>query len=508
MKAPGTIGALVADAALRFGDREFLRFPGESLSFAEVDAITNRLARVLIARGLRKGDRAAIMMDNVAGWPLCWIAITKAGGVAVPVNARYRESDLGFVLRDSGAVMALTIPEHAELIRAVAPGIGTFELAELLAEPAPAGGPSVAVEPVDLANLQYTSGTTGFPKACMLTHEYWLRLAALVAEHAELHSDDVMLIAQAFSYMDPQWVAVMCLFVGAPLVVLPRFSASGFWRSAREHGATVSYVLGSMPLLLFKQPEDPADRDNRMRLVLCSGIAPDLHAHFERRWGAVWRELYGSTESGLDLIVPASAGETVGTGAMGHPPQGKEVIVADAAGNPVPVGDVGEILIRGGPMMLGYWNHPDITEHVFRGGWFHTGDLGFADRDGYIHHAGRIKDVIRRGGENISATEVEHVLHQHPSVLAAAVVGIPDQLFGELPEAFIQLRPGEEPDTATASKILAYVREQLARFKVPAYLKFVDSFPMTPSARIRKSELVATDPRVGAFDAATETWSV
>ena len=158
-------------------------------------------------------------------------------------------------------------------------------------------------------------------------------------------------------------------------------------------------------------------------------------------------------------------------------------------------------------MMLGYWNHPDSTEHVFRGGWYHSGDLGFTDEVGWVHHAGRIKDMIRRGGENISAAEVEHVLHQHPAVLAAAVVGIPDQLFGELPEAFIQLRAGEAPDAATASGILAHVRGQLARFKVPAYLKFVDSFPMTPSARIRKSELVATDPRVGAFDASTESWS-
>jgi acyl-CoA synthetase (AMP-forming)/AMP-acid ligase II len=466
---------------------------------------------VLVARGLRPGDRAAIMLDNTAGWPLCWIAITKAGGVAVPVNARYREADLSFVLRDSGAVMALTSPDRAGLVQTVAAGVDTLHrvhtLPELMAHPAPGDDPGVAVTASDLANLQYTSGTTGFPKACMLTHEYWLCLAARVAEHAQLDSGDVMMMAQAFSYLDPQWATLMCLFAGATFVVLPRFSASGFWRSAREHGVTVTYVLGSMPVLLYKQPEDPADRDNRVRLVLCSGIPPDLHERFERRWGAVWRELYGSTESGLDLMVGVPDTETVGTGAMGHPPAGKEVRVADEAGNPLPAGEVGEILVRGGPMMLGYWNHPDATERVFRGGWYHTGDLGFADDAGRVHHAGRIKDMIRRGGENISAAEVEHVLQRHPAVLAAAVVGIPDDLFGELVGAFIQLRPGRTPDTGAAQDILTHVRGQLAGFKVPAYLKFVDGFPMTPSERIRKSELLKTDPRAGAFDTSSESWS-
>jgi acyl-CoA synthetase (AMP-forming)/AMP-acid ligase II len=487
---------------------------GTSLTFTETNDYSNRLAHVLTGRGVRPGDRVAIMMDNVAGWPLSWLAVLKAGAIAVPVNARYRESDLAFVLADSGAVMVLTSAERAGLVHTVrgqAPAVREVRtLTELAPEvtDAPAADPEAAPEPSDIANLQYTSGTTGFPKACMLSHDYWLRTAWLTAVEAELRADDVVLIAQPFSYMDPQWVSLMCLMGGRPLVVLPRFSASGFWASVREHGVTLTYVLGAMPVLLFKQPPSTLDTDNRARLVLCSGIVPDLHRRFEERWGAPWREIYGSTESGLDLAVPPGATETVGTGAMGYPPAGKQVRIADEADGTVSDGQIGQIVIHGKPMMTGYWNHPDSTERAFRGGWYHSGDLGYRDAAGWIHHAGRLKDMIRRGGENISSVEVEHVLALHPAVAAVALVPIPDEIFGELPKAFIQLRPGHEASTRTAVSLLDHVRGKLARFKVPAYLEFVEDFPMTPSARIEKRKLLEQprDQRMGAFDVAANSW--
>ncbi|TMR00543.1 ATP-dependent acyl-CoA ligase [Actinomadura soli] len=503
------------EAAARFGDREFLRCPDASLSFRQVDEDTDRLCAAMTAHGVGPGDRVAIMMDNVSGWPLGWFSVLKAGAVAVPANARYRESDLEFVLRDSGAVMALAGPEHAKLVRTVGARVETVRvvrtLRELAAE-APqspgAGAEAAGPDHSEIANFQYTSGTTGFPKACMLTHDYWIRTAWLVAMEAELRTDDVVIMAQAFSYMDPQWTALLCLMGGLPLVVLPRFSASGFWRSARDHGATITYLLGTMPMLLFRQPRAPEDRRNRMRLVLCSGIPPDMHRSFEDRWGAPWREVYGSTESGLDLIVAPDAVDSVGSGAIGVPPDGKEVRVVDENGAAVPNGEVGEIVVRGKPMMTGYWNHPEATAHAFGGGWFHTGDLGYRDPLGRFHHAGRIKDIIRRGGENISAAEVESVLARHPAVLAVALVPVPDELFGEVPKAFVQIRPGTPPSTDTAESIVEHARRHLARFKVPAYLEFVDGFAMTPSARVQKRELLVPerDQRSGSYEIATSSW--
>ncbi|HEX4818298.1 MAG TPA: AMP-binding protein [Nonomuraea sp.] len=475
---PETIPDLLRHAAEKYGRREFLRFTGTSLSFEEADARTDRLAAALADKGVRPGDRVAIMMDNVAGWPLSWLAILKAGAITVPVNVRYRDADLEHVLRDSGAVATLTTAEHAPHI----PGtVYVFDTLESSASPRP-----VNVKPGDVANFQYTSGTTGFPKACLLTHEYWLATARLAADHVRVRDDDVMLMTQAFSYMDPQWAALMCLVGGIPLVVLPRFSASGFWPAVREHGATLTYVLGTMPLLLHKQPPAPGDRDHRMRLVLCSGIRPDLHREFEERWGAPWRELYGSTESGPDLLSPVDEDDTVGTGAMGHPPPGKEVTLDE---------ETGEILVRGTPMMKGYWNHPEATEHAFRGGWYHTGDLGVRDARGRIKHAGRIKDMVRRGGENISCAEVESVLTQHPAVLNAALVPVPDDLWGELPKAFLQLRPGHTPDRATAMSVIEHARRRLARFKIPAFVEFVAGFTLTPSSRIEKRHLRRPDQR-------------
>jgi acyl-CoA synthetase (AMP-forming)/AMP-acid ligase II len=469
-----TVLELLQRGAARYGEREFLRFPAESrsITFAEADQRSDHIAQSLIDRGVRPGDRVGVMLDNVPEWPLSWFAILKAGAIIVPVNVRYRAADLEFVLTDSGARGVITSPPYAALVEEVG---GTVWPVDTLGD-----GDRAAVvtpRPGNVANLQYTSGTTGFPKACILTHEYWTDNARLIGDAIGLRDDDVMMIAQAFSYLDPQWAALMCLVGGIPLVVLPRFSASGFWSSAREEGATLTYVLGTMPLLLHKQPPDPRDRDHRMRLVLCSGIQPDLHQALEDRWGTLWRELYGSTECGLDLMVSPDDTASVGTGALGQPPPGKEVKVLP---------DTGEIVVRGRPMMSGYWNHPD----VFNDGWYHTGDLGIVDEHGNIRHAGRLKDMVRRGGENISCAEVERVLTQHPAVLSAALAPIPDELWGEVPKAFIKLQPDHQPTKDTALSIADHARDRLAKFKVPEYIEFVDGFSLTPSARIEKRHLL------------------
>jgi acyl-CoA synthetase (AMP-forming)/AMP-acid ligase II len=505
----GTIAELCAAAADRFGDREFLRFGDRSMTFVEVDAYASRLATVLAAHGIKKGDRVAIMIGNQIGWPLAWLAILKVGGISVPVNSRYQEADLRFVLNDSGASIVITAAEHRDLLRSVretCPGVREIWTLDDVAEEirsAEQAFPAPGTSSEDLAGLQYTSGTTGFPKACMLTHDYWIRIAWLVAGYAGLRADDVVLTAQPFAYMDPQGHAVTCLITGVPLVVLERFSASGFWRSVREHGVTFFSVLGAMPMLLLKQPPSESDRDNRVRLVICAGIPPELHCELEKRWGAPWREAFGMTESGIDLIVPAEAGETVGTGAIGRPVPTKRARIVGEDHTPLPAGEHGEIVIQGRPMMLGYWNQPDATAKTIRDGWLHTGDIGYVDPDGWFHIVGRLKDMIRRGGENISCAEVESVLGQHPAVLLAALVPVPDELFGEEPKAFIKLRQGASASTAMAEDIVGFGRERLARFKVPRFIEFVDDFPFTPSERVAKPVLLSAkaDQRAGAYDA-------
>ncbi|MGW9439641.1 class I adenylate-forming enzyme family protein [Streptomyces sp. NPDC055607] len=492
---------LLASRASRFPGREFLRFGERSWTYGEIDAWSSRLAHHLRdAEGVELGDRVAIMLPNTVLWPVAWFGVLKAGAVAVPANFAYREADLAFVLHESGAKVVLSVEERLGLVRTVVeagspamdaapPDLRALNLQALDLSAYDPEPPGVPVGAETLANLQYTSGTTGLPKACVLTHDYWMRLARISRDVTRVSAADTVLTAQPFSYMDPQWNTLMCLIAGAKLVVLPRFSASGFFADVRRHEVTVLYMLGTMPTLLFKQPPGPEDLDNHLRLVLCSGIPANLHAQLQERWGAPWREAYGMTETGVDLVVPLDDPDSVGSGLMGAPVPTKRVRVVDTDGNDVRTGAVGELIVSGKPMMLGYWNRPQETADTIRNGWLHTGDLVQREGSGYFRLVGRLKDMVRRGGENISCAEVEDVLARSDEVVACAVVAVPDELFGEEAKAFVQLAVGTPASRATGERLIDHARAHLARFKVPRYVEFVADFPKTPSERIAKAEL-------------------
>lgn len=491
-----TLPELLARRAQESGDREFLRFGETSWTFADIDARTSRLARrFLETDGIEPGDRIAIMLPNVVQWPVTWLAAQKAGAVVVPVNSSYQRGDLAFVLQDSGARLVVTDAEHAELVAdvvATEDGLDDVRLVDIAddgSEAFPASAPDVSVEAGTVANFQYTSGTTGFPKACMLTQDYWVRLGWLCSAATGLWADDVMLTSQPFSYMDPQWNVAVALTTGATLVVLPRFSASSFMADVRRHRATFFYVLGSMPTLLFKQPPSPEDRENELRAVFCSGIPVALHAQLEDRWGAPWREVYGMTESGIDLFSSFDDIAAVGSGGLGHPVATKQVRVVAPDDTEVPDGEQGELVVSGVPMMNGYWNRPEATDEVLRDGWLHTGDLAVRRPDGGIQLVGRIKDMVRRGGENVACVEVEAALERDERVVSAAVVAEPDDTLGEEVKAFVQLAPRVRESRETAESIRERAAAQLARFKVPRYVEFVTDFPRTPSERVSKPAL-------------------
>lgn len=518
-----TLGHLLRRQAEAHPTQELLRLGNRSLSCHEVARAASRLAHVLRAHGVRHGDRVGVMLPNGLDFPIAWLALATLGAVMVPLNVQYRARELAYTLGDSGACLVLADPALAPVVREaarglpalhavleVSPGSTTGDGAGALAEAVRGAPEEVTLAPVssgDLLNIQYTSGTTGAPKGCMLTHEYWLRLAVRSAEFARLQPGDVVLTAQPFYYMDPQWNVAMCLLAGCPLVILPRFSASTFWRSVKESGATFFYVLGTMPVFLLKQPPDPAvERGHRVRFVGCSGIVPQLHAAFEARWGVPWREAFGMTETGVDLAVPLEETDCVGSGSVGRPVSGKEARIVGTDGAPLGDGEVGELCVRGSGMMRGYWNNPAATAERLRDGWLHTGDLARRDARGNYFIVGRLKEMIRRTGENISAAEVEGVLSQHPAVRGAAVVPVPDALRGEEVKAFIQLQPGfEGTEPAT---IIDFARDHLAPFKVPRFVEYVHDLPRTPSERVAKHELLARrdDQRRGAWDATTGAW--
>lgn len=520
-----SLGHLLQQQASRIGSQELLRFEGQRITFEQLEQRTNQLANVLKARGISKGDKVAVMLPNGLEFPTAWLAIAKLGAVIVPVNVHYQVSDLAYVLNDSDAKYVLAGPDQVPILVQVNEacagveriwGLGTGAstaqgVIDLI--PEMEGASNVFdvghVNGEDLVNIQYTSGTTGFPKGCMLTHDYWLGLAEIARDYAGIRRDDVDLTTQPFYYMDPQWNMVMCMIAGIPLVVLPRFSASTFWKSAKEYGVTFFYVLGTMPVYLLKQPENPdVERDHKVRLVICSGIVPQLHSTYEARWGCPWREAFGMTETGVDLLMPIEDVGSVGSGAMGKVVSSKEARVVDEDGQEVHVGQVGELVVRGKPMMRGYYKNPDATSHTIRDGWLHTGDLVKMDEKGYFYIVGRLKDMIRRSGENISSAEVEGALCEHPSVRAVAVVPVADELRGEEVKAFVQLREGEDSKTAPPRDFIEFLRDRLAPFKVPRFIEYRDDFPRTPSERIEKHKLMQSksDQRAGTYDASVQKW--
>lgn len=495
---PDTVAGIVADAARRWGARTAWRFDetGARLSFAELDRRSSAMAVGLREAGVEPGDRVAVMLRNVPEFPLLWLASAKLGAALVPLNVHYREQDARHVLARSGAVLAVTAPEFEPLLeslRTQLPALRAVRGADSLE--AGAGDLEWEALPESACNVQYTSGTTGSPKGCVLSNTYWVTIARhLLAEFPRLTSEDVLLTAQPFHYVDPQWNVIGALAAGAELVVLDRFHPSTFWAKVREHRVTLFYCLGMMPTLLLRQPESESDLDHDVRAIICSAIPAESHAELERRWGVAWYESFGMTESGADIgVSPEDHDELVGSGAIGRPYGHREARVFDADGNQVPRGETGELVLRGTGMMDGYFEDPEATAAVFRHGWLHTGDLVRMDERGRIHYLGRKKDMIRRSGENIAAAEVEEALRAHPAVAVCAVLPRPDALRGEEVEAFLVLAEGYELADAPPEVLAEHCARRLAYFKVPRFWAYREHLPSTPSERVAKARLRSED---------------
>jgi len=522
--AAQSLGDLCALAAAQWPERTALHFdasgegPAQSLSFTQLHARSSQLAHALVALGVRPGDRVAVLAANRPVFPLAWLAIAKAGACMVPVNPAYRDADALHLLVHAEVRLAIADNERAELLRRLRPQARCLQTVlvdapgnalqdgelnlQAVAQAHPDAPLGLWVAPEALANVQFTSGTTGLPKGCMLSHRYWTQLGRMIADDlVGLGPQDVMLTAQPFSYIDPQWNVAAMLASGATLVVLDRFSPSRFWPKVVAHRATFFYCLGAMPAMMLAQPTSADERAHRLRVVMCSGIPAERHAELETRFGVPWREVYGTTETGADVMVYADmASDLRGSGSIGVALPHRELRIGDEHARPVPRGQVGELLIRGTAMMDGYFRNAEATQSAFALGWYHTGDLATMDAQGAVRIVGRKKDMIRRSGENIAAAEVESVIEQHPAVLLAAVVAVPDDLRGEEVKAYVVLRDAQARFDPEA--LAAFVEARLARFKVPRYWERRDDLPRTASERVAKHLLSGTTVEAGVHDRA------
>ena len=489
-------------------DRRLTQF-----TFAEFDAAVDRVARGLQLNGVGKGDKVALRLPNSPEMLLTWFACAKIGAVGVPTITSLSAEETEFVIGHCDAVMVVTEAEHLPVIEAVLPHCPLVRRLVVVAPPAGALPPGALAweelaatdgaferEPLDLRDevqMLFTSGTTSKPKAVVLTHGNVLHAAERVARAMQLTPADRNLGGLPFFHANCQINAVLSsVMAGATVILMERFSVSRFWQQVRRHDATVTTVI--LPAVLLEQPPSEQDRNHRVRLAFAGTPLPArLEAEFESRFGLRLLLGYGLTEAIVDVTMsPTYAPRR--SPSVGLPSVGRVVRLVDEAGADVPLGETGEVVVGGEPgvtIMKGYYKDPEATAQAIRDGWLHTGDLGRFDDHGYLHFVGRLKDMIKRGGENVAAAEVEGVLNRHDGVLEAAVVGVPDDILGEAVHAFVIPAAGEVVD---AEQLKAYCAEHLAPFKIPARFEFRDELPRTSIGKVAKAKLRAELDAVSA----------
>lgn len=459
-----TLGELFDEAVARFGDRPVLL--GPDVSYVDYAAKVSGCAHALRDLGVGRGDAVAAVLPNSPLLLTLWLAVAKLGAVFVPLNPALRDAELEPLLAHSEAALVVTDrPLPWQTIRP-----------DELDVTAPTA-PDVQVDPGDPVTLLYTSGTTGAPKGCVLTHTSYTAPAPAFVLRLGLEPEDRLLACLPLFHMAGQSFAVSALQAGASIGVVPKFSVSGFWDQVARFDATVFRHLGEMLTLVLRSPAEPADHN--LRLVYGGGARPDVARAFTERFGTAVVEGYGMSETNTVLCGDPY---DLRPGSMGTPLPPAEVRV-DA-----PAGEIGEIQVRGPGLMKGYHRDPTRTRAAFMESWLRTGDLGWMDDDAHVYFAARRTDVIRRRGEHVDPAEVEEALAEHPAVLLGAVVGVPGEMSDEDVAAFVVPLPGARLD---AADVRTWCRTRLASFKVPNHVHVVDRLPMTPTSKINRSLLRA-----------------
>ncbi len=492
MTAPESLNAALARAVERWPDKPFLRIDGRTVTFAEFDAQVGRLAAGLQARGLGRGDRLTVFMRNSLACLHTWFAANRVGAVWAPMNTEFRGLTLGHVAALADSRLAVADADLVEPLRGAFDERGRRpevivngrDLADhYAAEPVP----PIDIGFSDTAALLFTSGTTGRSKACQLSHRYFLEQATILLRDFELRHDDVLYCPFPLFHADATALTtVPALLLGATAAISPRFSASRFWDEIREHGATVFDFMGATLSILHKAPPRPDDADNPVRLAWGVPV-PEWVDGFERRFDLQVVELYGSVEASIPVTQPLR--EPRVPGSCGRVTEGFEIEIHDELDRPLPAGAVGEIVVRPHkPSIIldGYFGMPEATTEAFRNLWFHSGDAARIDEAGNVYFVGRLKEAIRRRGENISAFEVEEGVLLHPDVLEAAAIGVPSDLTEEEVKVCVVRRPGA---ALTYEQLIEHCRGTLARFQVPRFVEWVAELPKTPTGKISKYQL-------------------
>lgn len=481
-----------------------------AITWGKAAAEVERLRTAYAGAGYGHGHRIGLLLENRPAFLFHWFALNALGASVVPINADMRSAELSYLIGHSEIGLAVTLPERAaDLQAAAALADVAFETmgADDAMPTAKTAAPRAA-EPIGADTecaLLYTSGTTGRPKGCILSNAYFVNAgewyAALDGVCSVRRDTERVMTPLPLTHMNAMACSTMVVLVaGGCLVQLDRFHPKSWLQSACESGATIVHYLGVMPAMLLSAPPSPADRDHAIRWGFGAGVDRKNHAPFEVRFGFPLVEAWAMTETGVAACIMAHREpRLVGESCFGRQESFVEIKLVDDQGNDAAVGTPGELLVRSSgadphrAFFSGYLKDEAATNEAWADGWFHTGDLVRRDAEGNFFFVDRKKNVIRRSGENISAVEVESVLNQHPAVKSSAVAATPDAVRGDEVLACIVLRQDADQTAKQqiAESIVDHALAQLAYYKAPGYIAFIDTLPLTPSQKIQRGELRA-----------------
>ncbi|CAB3822381.1 AMP-binding protein [Achromobacter anxifer] len=530
-----TVHQAFRDTAARYGAQPFLCILPETaqaygiaageLSYGQAAEAIETLRAAYARAGYGHGHRAGLLLENRPAFFLHWFALNALGVSVVPINPDLRAAELEYLTGHSEIALAVALPErHADLLAAAQRAgrelrvMGPDDAPPAAPFPAPQAGsePGVLTE----CALLYTSGTTGRPKGCILPNRYFLHAGgwyARIGGLCELRpGQERMLTPLPLVHMNAMAYSAMAMVLtGGCLIPLDRFHPKTWWDSVRDSGATVLHYLGVMPAILMKAEPSARDRQPAIRFGFGAGVDRKLHQPFEERFGFPLLEAWAMTETGAGAVIIANQEPRhIGSSCFGREEDDVLVRIVADSGAEAAAGEPGELLVRHAGddprygFFAGYLKDEEATSQAWEDGWFHTGDIVRRDADGALRFVDRKKNVIRRSGENISAVEVESVLLQHPLVKAVAVAAVPDAVRGDevlacvVPESL----PADAAALAEAARsIVQWSLEQLAYYKAPGYVAFVDSLPLTTTNKIQRGEMKALAPTLPGTDRCVDT---
>jgi acyl-CoA synthetase (AMP-forming)/AMP-acid ligase II len=495
------VAGVLAHHADRFPDRPCLVWEGETITYAELERRAAGTAAGLRALGIGRGAVVALLLYNCPEFIEAMFAASRLGAIFMPINWRLAGEEVAYIAAHAGARLVISEPELAPLADAARPHLPDARFVSVGGAPAGwtpfgalrAAGEAPPIEPVagdDVHRLMYTSGTTARPKGVMITYAnlHWKNIAHVV-EFGITGADRGLACGPLYHVGALDLTTTTVLYAGGTVEIQRKFEADRVLDALERHGISNVWLAPAMVNQLLAHPSLGRRDLSGVRLIIDGGekmplpLIERLGRAFPNAWFA---DAYGLTEtvSGDTFLDKRKTVEKIGS--VGKACLHLEVAIWDEQDRPVAPGALGEIVLRGPKVFKGYWKDPDATAAAFRGGWFHTGDIGYLDADGFLYIVDRKKDMIVSGGENIASLEIERVLYEHPAVLEASVVGRPDPRWGEVPVAFVVLRAGM---TVGAEELLEFCRARLARFKTPRAVRFVDALPRNPSGKVLKRVL-------------------